>query len=665
MRSFFRAVRAALRYRFTLAAAMLCSLAIGTLWGANIGALYPFVEIVFRGESLQESYEKKIAVANDNCQALSATIEQLERQLAAAAGDQKKKLQVEIADQRARVAAEHHALKIARRYKPYLDRYCPRDPFLTLVVVIAALILGTILKNAFLVANVVLIARVVQLTLVDLQNEFFRRTLRQDLTAFHQQATSNIVGRFVNEMRMIAGSLEAFFGAAVREPLKMAACLFGAAMISWRLLLLSMICAPVGILMLRLLSQTIKRVTQHSLNLLSEQIRRLTESYGGFVTVKAFTLEGRERSRFRYVTKEIASIAQKISLLFSLSKPIAETMAVGVTSIAILAGAYLVLNRETHLLGIQITERPLEPAALMVFFGLLAGIADPARKLSGIFGQIYTGVIAAQGVYGMMDRPVTIKQMPNAISFKRLKEQMALEGLQFAYQPGEPVLQDINLSIGANEKIALVGPNGCGKSTLVKLLLRFYDPTAGRIRLDGRDLQEYRIRDVRRQIGIVTQETWLFDDTIAYNIRCGKPGATDEEVMQAARKAHAHRFISQELPQGYETKVGESGSRLSGGQRQRIALARVILRNPSILILDEATSEIDLESEQLIHASLAEFMQGRTTIMISHRLSALALADRIVLFQRGRILDVGSGAELESRSEVYNRLLASQTQAAA
>ncbi len=665
MNSFFRALRGALKYRFTLAAATACSIAIGVLWGGNIGVLYPFIEVVFRGESLQDSLEKKISVAKENSQTLTASIAQLQQQLPDAPPDREAELHKEIAAQQMRLTGEQRALESSLRSKPYIERYCPRDPFLTLVAVIGLLTAGTILKNLFLVANVVLISRVVQLTMVDLQNEFFRRSLRQDLAVFHEQATSGLVGRFVNEMRMVAGSLEAFFGAAVREPLKMFACLAGAAMISWRLLLLSMVCAPIGLLLLRVLAKTIKRVTQHSLDLLSEQIRRLTQSYGGFVTIKAFSLESQQRGRFRYVTKEIAWMAQKLSFFFALSKPISEVMAVGVTSVAILAGTFLVLNRETHLFGLQITEQPLEPAALMVFFGLLAGIADPARKMSGIFGQIFMGVTASRGIFAMMDRPASISQEANAASFKGLSQDLTLEDTQFAYHPGEPILHGINLRIGAGERIAFVGPNGCGKSTLVKLLLRFYDPTAGRIRLDGRDLQEYRIRDVRRQVGLVTQETWLFDDTVAENIRCGKPGASDEQVTEAARKAHAHEFITQELPQGYQTAVGESGCRLSGGQRQRIALARVILRDPSILILDEATSEIDLVSEELIHASLAEFMQGRTTIMITHRLSSLAIADRIVVFDRGQILDVGTGAELKERCEVYSHLLASQIRTAA
>jgi ATP-binding cassette, subfamily B, bacterial MsbA len=218
------------------------------------------------------------------------------------------------------------------------------------------------------------------------------------------------------------------------------------------------------------------------------------------------------------------------------------------------------------------------------------------------------------------------------------------------------VLEAVNLRIGFGETVAFVGPNGCGKSTLANLIPRFADPTTGVVKLDGVALPDMRLRDIRRQIGLVTQETMLFDDTIFNNIRYGAPDATAEKVIEAAKRAHAHRFIENELPNGYETSAGALGNCLSGGQRQRIALARAILRDPPILILDEATSQVDLESEQAIQQVLETFTQGRTTILITHRLAVLALADRIVAMHGGRILDVGRHEELLSRCDFYRRL---------
>ena len=226
----------------------------------------------------------------------------------------------------------------------------------------------------------------------------------------------------------------------------------------------------------------------------------------------------------------------------------------------------------------------------------------------------------------------------------------------FAYQPGKPVLEEVNLRIAFGETIALVGPNGCGKSTLANLIPRFADPTTGVVKLDGVPLPDMRTRDLRRQIGLVTQETMLFDDTIFNNIRYGAPQATRQQVIEAAKRAHAHRFIEHELPDGYETSAGALGNSLSGGQRQRIALARAILRDPPILILDEATSQVDLESEQAIQQVLEQFTQGRTTIVITHRLAVLSLADRIVVMQAGRIVDIGRHEELLKRCDFYRRV---------
>jgi len=233
---------------------------------------------------------------------------------------------------------------------------------------------------------------------------------------------------------------------------------------------------------------------------------------------------------------------------------------------------------------------------------------------------------------------------------------LVFENVGFAYQPGKPVLQDVNLRVAFGETIALVGPNGCGKSTLANLIPRFADPTSGVVKLDGVPLPDMRSRDLRRQIGLVTQETMLFDDTIFNNIRYGSPQATREQVIEAAKRAHAHRFIEHELRDGYETSAGALGNSLSGGQRQRIALARAILRDPPILILDEATSQVDLESEQAIQQVLEQFTKGRTTIVITHRLAVLSLADRIVVMQAGRIVDVGRHEELLSRCDVYRRV---------
>jgi ATP-binding cassette subfamily B protein/subfamily B ATP-binding cassette protein MsbA len=319
-------------------------------------------------------------------------------------------------------------------------------------------------------------------------------------------------------------------------------------------------------------------------------------------------------------------------------------------------GGYLVLGQHTHIFGIKISDIALDHGQMSVFFAMLAGLADPARRLSQEFNQLQQGVAAADRVYEIIDREPKISDPIHPRPLPKLERKLALEGVNFSYQPDKQVLHDVSLAIAAGETIAIVGPNGCGKSTLLQLLLRFYDPQGGHITFDGVDIRDVRLRELRGRFGIVTQETLLFNDTAANNIAYGRPDATRADVEASARQAHAHSFIMDKLAAGYDTIVGPAGSRLSGGQRQRISLARAILRNPEVLILDEATSQIDVESEQLIHNVLRDFSRDRTTLLVTHRASTISLADRVVVMDQGCILDVGTDAELSSRCELYRRL---------
>ncbi len=393
---------------------------------------------------------------------------------------------------------------------------------------------------------------------------------------------------------------------------------------------------------------------------MSQIYSTLDETLSGIKVVKAFTMERYERRRFHENNKKYFRKSMKIARYDSLSRPLIEMLGISTICVALLAGAYLGIKQETHLFGIKMSERPLTIEPLIVFFGLLAGASDPARKLSEVYSRIQRAAAAADRIYQLIDRKPLVVDPARPVDFPRHCRDLVLDRVQFHYQPTQQVLQDVSLRIAFGETIAIVGPNGCGKTTLANLIPRFYDPVAGSVRIDGIDLRDVRMADLRGQIGLVTQETLLFDDTVLNNIRYGSPQATRAEVIEAAQQAHAHRFIEAKLENGYETIVGPRGNLLSGGQRQRIALARAILRDPSLLILDEATSQIDLESEQLIHKVLEKFVRNRTTIIITHRMATLALADRIVVMSGGHILDVGTHAELMHRSELYSRLYAIQ-----
>jgi ABC-type multidrug transport system fused ATPase/permease subunit len=291
----------------------------------------------------------------------------------------------------------------------------------------------------------------------------------------------------------------------------------------------------------------------------------------------------------------------------------------------------------------------------LLLYTFLAGVSDPVRKLSNVYGRMQRAAAASDRLFAFLDRSPTILDRAGATRLVRHRRSIEFKDVQFAYPTSLPVLKGISLRVQSGEAIAIVGPNGCGKTTLLSLIPRFYDATGGQVLVDGVDVRDIQLRSLRRQIGIVTQETVLFDDTILANIAYGSRHASRAAIEVAARQAYAHRFIEQ-LPEGYDTNVGERAVKLSGGQRQRIALARAILRDPSILILDEATSALDVESESLIQRALEEFVENRTTFVITHRLATLEMADRIVVMSDGRIEDVGLHNELMRRCELYARL---------
>jgi len=436
----------------------------------------------------------------------------------------------------------------------------------------------------------------------------------------------------------------------------MFACLAAATFICWRLLLLTMIITPIAVFSIRWLAKMLKRANRRAMEEMALIYGTLEETFRSIKIVKAFTNERRERTRFHENNKRYYHKAMRIVRYNSLSHPLTEMLGIATISVAMTAGAWLILSRETHLFGIRMSDMPLSRGAMLTFFVMMAGMADPLRKMSSIFSSLQAGSAAADRIFARLDRRPAVREPQQPVAVPRHHRDLTFENVSFAYNPDKTVLENINLSIAFGETIAVVGPNGCGKSTLANLVPRFADPTAGAVKLDGVPLADIRIRDLRKQIGLVTQETMLFDDTIFNNISYGAADATREQVIEAARQAHAHRFIENDLPDGYDTLAGALGNRLSGGQRQRIALARAILRDPAIMILDEATSQVDLESEQAIQLVLEKFTRGRTTIMITHRLSILSLADRIVVMDGGRILDAGSHDELLARCELYRRL---------
>lgn len=648
MSNFYRAVKHTFRYHYAIALAIFCALMVGILWGGNIGAVvYPITEICLKKGTFTTWIDQRIEENRTKILSLEQEIQSDQTE------ESEKKSQINIAREIDSLRSNNAWYEWVR---PYAEQYTPKTPFRTVVFLMAIILVGTVLKLIFLVAHTVVSSWIAQNAARSIREEFFRKVLDFEAGYFNRVGIADTMSRFTNDMTALTNGLVTIYGKLVREPIKMFACIIGAAIISWQLLLLTLLLVPLAGYTIRWLAKSIKRVVRKSMEEMSVLYGRLEETLRSIRVVKAFTRENFERAKFRRTNRAYCQKAIKIVKYDSLANPLTELFGILMICVAVTAGAYLVMGEHTTLMGIPMLSTPLDTGSLILFFALLAGAADPARKLSDIFTSFQSAAAAADRIYLLMDREVPIRDVEHPQPMPKHRESIRFENIRFAYEADRPILKDVSLEIRFGECIAILGASGCGKSTLLNLIPRFFDPTEGRILVDGQSIGEVRMRDLRRQIGLVTQEPVLFNDTVMNNILYGCSTASREEAIEAAQKAFAHDFIMNELADGYETVVGPAGGQLSGGQRQRIALARAILRDPPIFLLDEATSQIDINSEKMIHDALKEFKQGRTTIMITHRLSAVDLADRVVLMDDGQIVALGTHAELLQSSPQYARL---------
>jgi len=546
-----------------------------------------------------------------------------------------------------------------RSVEPFIKDYLPDNGFRTLLLLMALVMVGIALKGFFLFLQEVLVSDLTQLTLFDIRNLFFRRTMALDLASFNDQGSAELLARFTNDMESLHQGLMTIMGRVIREPLRIFSCLGAALWLNWRLTCLALILVPVSAFCTHRAGKIMKRAVRRSLESMSNIYKILQESLQGIKVVKAFTMERYERRRFFLETKSLYKKSVKVAMIDAMSDPVLEMLALTTVSIALLSGSYLVLYQTTAInfgfFRLQLSSRPLMIEDLLTLYAMLAGISDPVRKLANVHSKIQRASAAADRICALMDRRPEVADRPGATRLARHRSLIEFDDVRFGYNGREPVLRGLSLDVRHGETIALVGPNGCGKSTLMNLLPRFWDVQSGAIRVDGHDLRDVKLRTLRTQIGMVIQETTLFNDTVANNIAYGSRHAARDSIVAAAKRSYAHQFITG-LPQGYDTVLGELGTGLSGGQRQRLALARAMLRDPAILILDEATSAVDIQDEALIRKAIEEFSRDRTTFVITHSLAGLSFADRIVLMDGGRIEAVGTEAELRRTSGLFRRL---------
>jgi subfamily B ATP-binding cassette protein MsbA len=474
--------------------------------------------------------------------------------------------------------------------------------------------------------------------IMDLRNAMFSHLHSLSVSYFSRSRTGELIARTANDTSLVERVVSTVIGDMAKEPLTLVA------MIGWvfytdaRLALVSFVLFPLCIVPVALFGRRVRRHAREAQARIADVISILQETVSGVRIVKAFGMEKYETDRFMSQTKAFFSRRMRVERSSTVVEPIIVVIAA--------AGAALVLTY------VRIVQMPLEN--FVAFVTALFLMYDPVKKLSRLHLLVQQSSAAADRVFEVLDTPSTVADRPGARDFAGPILSIRFEDVHFAYDD-KPVLQGIELDVRAGERIALVGSSGAGKTSLVNLLPRFYDVTQGRIALNGTDIRDLTLVSLRRLCGLVTQETFLFNDTVANNIAYGTTAASRDQIVAAARDAYAHEFI-QEMPEGYDTVIGERGVRLSGGQRQRLAIARAILRNPPILILDEATSALDTESERMVQAALDQLMRGRTVFAIAHRLSTIVHCDRILVLDGGRIVEQGAHAGLLAANGVYRRL---------
>ena len=515
-----------------------------------------------------------------------------------------------------------------------------------LIKICLLILFAFLFKNIFGYLQGYFMAFVEYASMKDLRDDTYKHLHKLPMGYFKSERVGNIISRFTNDVNIIQLSISTTFSNLIKEPLTIIVFLGIAISISWQLSLFAFIIVPIASLIIAWIGNKLKKQTRILQTKLADITSILQETISGVKIVKAFGMEHFENQRFMNETKSYFKLVLKTVRIRNLSSPITEILSVIIGAVIIYYGGILVL-----------VDRTLNASEFLGFLFAIFQMMPPIKELGSVNNRIQEASAAADRIFEITDIEPHIKNVPNAIQLKDFKNEIVFKNVSFKYEDSDvKVLDNLNFSVKRGEIIALVGPSGGGKSTLADLIPRFYDPTEGQIILDGNNIKDVSIESLRSKMGIVTQETFLFNTNIAENIAYGLTNYPMDKIIEAAKTANAHNFIN-EMAQGYDTIIGERGVKLSGGQRQRLTIARALLKNPEIMIFDEATSALDNESEILVQEAIERLMLNRTTFVIAHRLSTIRNATNILVLDRGRIIQQGTHDKLIAEEKgLYKKL---------